>query len=272
MKNSIIALFGILMFISFSCIAQSDTAKRENKWAVGVQINSVTKDYPDRYSSFNTSSGWSDIYNLHHGNDYNKSYSCGISGEYIREHLHYRIKIDFTKINIYTDTYDTLTSSGIFFEQHIYDKKLRNDFSITPSIGWDINLQRFFLLGGFEIPFHNRGDASISSLVEIKSNGSSQPDHTIEGTINYGWSVGLGIFMGFNYLIKNTPIAIGGEFATSYSYYKNNGNSTFVFKDLVPGAVYTSEQNNLETFEFTSPIVSLKITYYFNNKQSALSK
>lgn len=258
MKNFSLALLFFLMFaflFPFFCVAQSDTAKREYKWGIGVQVNQVRRI--SQLDSYLINVSYAD------GSTKDKSYSFGITPYYfLKENFALRIRIDITKtnINLYKKPHPVfLSTSNVDLSQTNYEMALGCAWLLTKGI--------ITFGGGLEIPIGVYGDFTSSGTGLNYTNGiltySSKNNVVIPG----GNSYGIGGFgnLYFNFF-KN--ISFGFQLSTALLHYKIGGSTTednWVYdpNGVLIGHEFISRETTYQQFAVVAPIASFNLLVTF---------
>lgn len=226
LKQFLIIFFILFNYTINTAFSQDSTKTNLRKWGVGVQVNTV--EQTQRYSNKIGNIYWTDDIDLyingHNSRTKDNSFAIGIIGNYYLKNTNFlRCNIGINKINIEVkDEYPTPWGDNAVFNA----SKTQTDMHFAFGTGWKIDKGKLSFYGGFVVVAAFYGKAFVHKYVENQvPKGTFYNSNEVTGTIENGYSYGIGNFAGFTYNIKK--ISIGGEIAYSFLYSKYGGKETF---------------------------------------------
>lgn len=207
MKKLLLTILTILPLFSISQV--------KNKTEVAITINTV-EPFSPVHNLVNVDYGLNVP-----GETFDNSINVGLLGKYfINEDNAFRIKLNYTKINI-NENYNLTESNTSTSDGYDNVSARQNIIKIAPGYQWGIHSKKISFFGGLEIPF-----SLISDFKFINDNyiddGSTIQSGKSEVVVPGGFSAGLGFFIGSNYYFTK-HLGIGFEVNTAYRYSKIGG-------------------------------------------------
>lgn len=270
LKQLLIIFFILINYTTNSAFAQDSTKTKHSKWGIGVRLNTV--EQTQRYSNQTGNIYWQDdvdlYFNGYHSRTKDNSFAIGIIGNYYLKNSNFlRCNIGINKIDVESnEEYLAPWGDNALFNA----SKKQNDLHFAFGTGWKIDKEKLSFYGGFVVVAAFYGKAFVHKYVENQvPNGIFYNSNEVTGTIENGYSYGIGNFLGFAYNIKK--ISIGGEIAYSFLYSKYGGKETFYHMNIQvnppePNIVTETTaifDNVLTIFEMSKVKPSIYFTYNF---------
>ncbi|MGD0709658.1 MAG: outer membrane beta-barrel protein [Bacteroidales bacterium] len=235
------------------------TDKNNNKWGVGVQVNTIDNLPPLGNGAI------LDERCLLGAVQKDKSFSFGLLGNYmLKENCALNLKIGYTQRNIIEDKLPDLPDSN-YIINHVEIKQEK--FKITPGIQWYIKQNKFIFYGGFDMPFSLFNEMTISSHADSYTNNTLSYIEDDMITVPGGISVGIGSIIGFNIKITN-HISIGSDASFAFLYSKiGNGETITTITSSIPGnpsqTTTTKIKDSIQKLGISGLQGAFNISYWF---------
>lgn len=270
LKQLLITLFILFGYTTNRAFAQGIAKTKPSKWGIGIQVNTV--EQTQRYSNLPLNIYWQDDIDLYfsgsHSRTKDNSFAIGIIGNYYLKNTNFiRCNISINRINIEANSEYT-TSWGDYSVFH--GSKKQNDLHFAFGTGWKIDKEKLNFYGGFVVVAAFYGKAFVHRYSENQvPNGLFYNSFDGTGTIENGYSAGIGSFAGFAYNVKR--FSFGVEIAYSFLYSKYGGKQTFYTSSVQvnppePNILIENTatyDNALTTFEMSKVKPSIYFTYNF---------
>lgn len=253
----------LILLASISCFGQKKSTGQENKWGIGIQVNTIEQFIHYERALFDNVN-----FGIPYGEWKSNYFSGGIKATFLfNENTFLNWQTGLTKINInlYTDTRTNPSVPGPGYTLGNQDIS-HIQYYFTPRLGWQMKENKFGLFGGLSLPY------TFYKEYNIEGNGKHyDAGNTIDYEENYhsvapgGFSIGLGAFVGFDFHFKKN-LSIGAEISSAYAYYKLGGEITNTTETIIPSGspdISWSYLFTVKGFEFSGQKLSFNITFLF---------
>ncbi len=252
-----------------SVFAQTHNEQKENKWQIGVLLNTVEPIQTEGGFDFNQRF-------LHLGHRKDKSYSTGLNISYkVQENFSLRLSAKITEYNI-EETADTreVTDVGLTPSSNygLYFVKAKSSvINISPGVLWNLKYKIINPYAGFQLSYkyYNKVIGNVHDEVYERATNnflSSDNQAIKEGG---GFALGVGPFIGLS-IKAYRGLSVGAEFSSAFYYYKlgssnyENIVTTVPYVPSTPSYTITSPKSDTnEGANFSNIITSIIISINF---------
>ena len=266
MKSTLLFTSTLLYTFQYAAFAQFESIKeKENKWQIGVNINTVE---PITEAGYDVYFGQIRLFNdFDHQQSNFTSFGLYVS-YFVQKDLGIRLSVKSTKYKI-DETYhqQDLVSASPQSKDYIIDtgSLKQSTLVFSPGVFWNFKHEKLNIYVGFQVVYRKYNPAYEHLIYRVYDTQTNTLLSHIELDIKLegGYSIGIAPFVGFSANIFR-GISVGAEFSSAYSYYKTGGTLTLT-QFFYPSGIIDGITNKAtyEAYKFSSIISTINISYVF---------